>query len=171
VQKASTAITVPPGHSFEVRAFPRGELDEGSRETFYDAYVDSYPYAAVDWDFRQFNRMIDDGHLICGAIFKRKQPIAAFGIELMKEPVLHLSFLFYAGSFHRSLFDPMFGFLWRGLQALKAGEGSDKPGAVRLVGRKGWQRMLKGRGFEIDRDGYIREDQKAVRDGFSKWLC
>ena len=170
VSKDFTATTGPPGRSFSVRVFGH-EMDEEARANFYDAYEASYPGEVPYFSPARFSELIDAGHIHCGGVFDADgRPVAGFGIELMREPMMHLSFLFYAGLFHRRMFEPMFEFLHEALQGFKAGQGSDNPGAARVVGRKGWKGILKRRGIAIDADGFIREDQKVVRDGYSGWL-
>lgn len=116
------------------------------------------------WDFK---RQVSVGHIVTGQIVVDRETKALFGIELMTRPNPWLNFLFYSGTIDRDVCREMSFWLYMTLQHWKMELGrDDERGAVRLQGRGGWQRIAKSMGFEMDRRGFVFDDQEGIKNGY-----
>lgn len=169
VQKGSTATTVPAGHSYSVLTMPT-TMHVGQLHAFHQAYETVEHDEALKFSFWDFSRLVGQGHIICGILEDEAGEVQCmFAIELMRLPMPHLSFLYWVGPINAAILSEMMFWCWNALQLLKLG--LPKPwekGAVRVVGRKGWLRVMKRMGIAVDADGYVHEDQEAIRHGLNK---
>jgi hypothetical protein len=141
----------------------------GQMHAFYEAYGSVEEDEALKFSFWDFQRLVRNGHIICGIVEDEDVVRCLFAVELMLKPMAHISFLFWVGMINRAVVQEMLFWLWNALQHYKLGlPDPGKVGGVRIVGRKGWVRILKQMGIAITPDGYIREDQEEVRNGLIK---
>jgi hypothetical protein len=116
------------------------------------------------WDF---GREVMRGHIVTGAVITGGRQVAYFGVELMELPSPWLNLLFYSGEISRPIMRGMVWQLYGALQHYKADLGrSDEVGSVRILGRPGWRRIAGGLGIEMDRRGFVFDDQKGLKDGY-----
>jgi hypothetical protein len=116
------------------------------------------------WDFR---REVASGHIVTGAVVVDGVPVAMFGVELMTKPGPWLNMLFYSGAITRPIMRAMVWQLYAMLQFYKTDCGLPyERGAVRIVGREGWRRIAAGMGIEMDRRGFVFDDQKGLKNGY-----
>jgi hypothetical protein len=116
------------------------------------------------WDF---GREVARGHIVVGLIMVDSEEVATFGVELMTKPNPWLNLLFYSGQISRPIMRDMVWQLYAMLQHYKEEHGrSDEVGAVRILGRPGWARIAAGLGIEMDRRGFVFDDQKGLKNGY-----
>jgi hypothetical protein len=124
-------------------------------------------------DWWEFARDVRRGHVV-PFIIEHGNRETQFGIELMSHPETGgpvFSVLYYTGELSGDLISELAFFLYDAMQHHKLSlHGHNKPGYLRVVGRKGWARLIRRIGVEIDDDGYIADDQDAVRYGMLKHL-
>lgn len=130
-------------------------------EAYYAGPDNEYP------DRWEFGRQVLRGHIVAGAVIVAGRQVAFFGVELMTKPDPWLNLLFYSGEVNRQIMRGMVWQLYGMLQRYKAELGrSDDIGAVRILGRPGWQRIAAGLGIEMDRRGFVFDNQKGLKDGY-----
>ena len=133
-------------------------------ESFYRAYETVESDDAIRFSFWDFKRLVTQGHIVCGVVEGDGEVVCLFAVELMLKPMTHICFLFWVGTINRTIAREMLFWLWNALQHFKLGVARPvSPGAVRIVGRRGWTRILAAMGIAMDADGYIREDQDGVQ--------
>lgn len=116
------------------------------------------------WDFK---RQVEKGHVVAGQVVRDGEVIALFGLELMTKPNPWLNVLFYAGHIDRQILRSMAHRLYATLQFYKAELGrTDEVGAVRMQGRSGWQKIARALGYEMDRRGFVFDDQEGLKHGY-----
>lgn len=113
------------------------------------------------WDFA---RDVRTGHLV-PFVIEHGHDFTHFGIELMKHPqdggpVFSVSY--YTGAIDGELLAELAFFLYNSMQDHKQQLRTGKRGYLRVVGRKGWARLIARIGVTMDKDGYIADDQPAV---------
>ena len=170
VSRDFTVTTAQAGRNYRVVTMPV-DINLSQLDAFYRAYTAVEHDEALRFGFWDFIRLVQQGHIVCALVEEDDAVICLFGMEVMVEPMVHLSFLFWAGKVNEPIAREMLFWCWNAVQHLKLSYPQpEKPGAVRIVGRAGWRRLLRKWGFVVDADGYIREDQQAVRDGIYKRL-
>lgn len=127
------------------------------------------------WDFA---RDVRKGHVVPFVIEHISFPSGQhaethFGIELMTHPKTGgpvFSVLYYTGELNGELVSELTFFLYQAMQNHKLDIHTQKHGYLRVIGRPGWKRLVKRIGVTMDDDGYISEDQPAIRYGMLKHL-
>lgn len=156
------SMTAAHGISFEVLS---PDIDALKVQDLFRAYQ-----AGPDDEFSNwwdFYREIRSGHIVPGVVADRGQVVALFGVELMNRPGPWLNLLFYTGRISRPIMREMVWQLYRMLLFYKQEIGrADEVGAVRILGRPGWRKIAKSMGFEMDRRGFVFDDQKGVKHGY-----
>jgi len=123
-------------------------------------------------DWWEFARDVRRGHVV-PFVIEHGNKETEFGIELMLHPQTGgpvFSVLYYTGELNGDLFSELVWFLYESMQNHKLAMHTQKHGFLRVIGRKGWARLIRRIGVEIDADGYISEDQPAIRYGRMKHL-
>jgi hypothetical protein len=159
-------MTARHGTSFDFQLFPPSiDADLLTMQMLFRAYeMGSDTEFSNWWDFR---REVRRGHIVAGAIYINHAPVAYFGVELMTKPQPWLNLLFYAGRISRPLMREMVHRLYSLLQMYKSELGrSDEVGAVRIVGRPGWRKIAANMGIEMDRRGFVFDNQKGIKNGY-----
>jgi hypothetical protein len=167
------AVT-PPGINFEFACLVLGpDMPAWQLRAFARAYD-----RAGDWRWspRTFRRNVRDGHVICCVVVRQDLSVAAqFGIELMidRDGWPFTQFLFFESAPDerrlralQKLVPLVVETAWRISMAYKEAE-TAFPYKMRLllIGRKGWRRVVKKLGLQMDEEGWITEDQEAFRHG------
>jgi hypothetical protein len=165
--------TVAPGPSYRplyrFLGVPSDADHLSLRECFAAFCVGGDGYYKTYWDFATDVR---SGHVV-PFIVEHGDNETHFGIELMHHPETGgpvFSVLYYTGELSGQLLSELAFYLYTSMQDHKRIMGTNAPGYLRVVGRRGWSRLIKRMGMEMDEDGYICEDQPTIRLGLIKHL-
>jgi hypothetical protein len=161
-------LMVRPGISSEPRAWAYGpEMAGWILQTFWRAYVEGGDGAYQQPDFENLVRA---GNIICLALMDGDMVRAQFGIQLMRNgrgP--YTQFIFFTAHARLDLqrdLPAVVTAAWHASQIYKQAEQFHGEMRMRLVGRKGWRRVVQGLGLEMSKGGWISERQRYFRHGY-----
>lgn len=122
----------------------------------------------------EFQADVKEGHIV-PCVVHWGDDFAHFGVELMEldDRAPCLNFLYWLGPLDPDILPVIAQWLYHALQRHKKHMGfpSHQEGFVRVVGRRGWRRMIRNLGLHMDGLGFISDKQKAVQHGlFGRFL-
>lgn len=105
-----------------------------------------------------FEELVRDGRILCATLFVGVRARAMWGIELRKDDDgPFMAMLFYMGGFHAGMVKEIADWCWRATCLYAAHEGWMGPVRFQVLGLPLWPKVLRERGIDIDRRGFIRE--------------
>lgn len=147
---------------------PSIAADLMTMQTIFQAYRQVADDGYASW--WEFQRQVKLGHIHVCQVIHEGEAVALFGMELMDKPMPWLNMLFYTGLINTAICAQMARGLYLTLQHWKLECGWTGHGAVRFLGRKGWIRMIRKQGFDIDRRGFVFDDQEGAKNGHDRWF-